>query len=257
MAGGSWATEPWPSVINLRDIGGKVTHEGLCVRRHVVYRSGNFDHTVPDDALSVVQRLHLADYYDLRAAAGESEDPLGPPALRDAGVHYHNLPIDGHDDPMLRIAQPNTTEWAAFYDRTLARHGATFIKLMDALAQGETPAVFGCTLGKDRTGIATALLLSALGVDDQAIVADYAASTAGLANHLDDMRASYERLAISREDFGHYWMTAHAASMQQFLDHVRQNYGGVVPALRTLGMSPNLLNAWRARMLAVSLADCV
>ncbi len=251
------ANEPWPTVINLRDIGGKVTHEGLCVRRNVVYRSGNFDHTRADDALALVQRLHLADYYDLRAGAKESDDPHGPVVLREAGVQYHNLPIDGHDDPLLRMAQPDPGQWAAFYGRTLQQHGATLIKLMDALAQGESPAVYGCTLGKDRTGIATALLLSALGVEDEAIIADYAASSAGLAGHLDAMRSSYERLHLSREDFAHYWMTAHPATMQQFLDHIRQDYGGVVPALRTLGMSPALLNAWRARMLAVSLADCL
>lgn len=243
------------SVVNFRDLGGKITRDGLCVRRQRVFRSGNYDHTSAADAGALVERTALRDYYDLRAT-GEAQGGLGPAVLADLGVRYHGLPMDSHDDPMLKVAQPTPTQWTDFYLRTLTRHGGTFIALMETLSRDDAAAVYGCSLGKDRTGMATALLLGALGVDDDTVVADYAASSAGLAAHVDAMRAAYEYLGISRDDYARFWMTAHASTMREFLDNVRQTYGGVVPALRALGMSQHLLDAWRARMLSTSLVDC-
>jgi protein-tyrosine phosphatase len=47
----------------------------------------------------------------------------------------------------------------------------------DALAEGEAPIVVNCSAGQDRTGIASALLLTALGVPRDVIVQDYLLST--------------------------------------------------------------------------------
>ena len=45
--------------------------------------------------------------------------------------------------------------------------------LIDALANGELPALLHCTAGKDRTGVLVAVLLKMLGVQHDAILADY------------------------------------------------------------------------------------
>ena len=52
-------------------------------------------------------------------------------------------------------------------------HGPTFGRLLARLAERHTPLVFHCTAGKDRTGMGAALLLSALGVSRDDIMADY------------------------------------------------------------------------------------
>jgi protein-tyrosine phosphatase len=48
-----------------------------------------------------------------------------------------------------------------------------FSALFRQLASGNVPLVFNCTAGKDRTGVATALLLTALGVPHETILRDY------------------------------------------------------------------------------------
>ena len=53
------------------------------------------------------------------------------------------------------------------------RHGPTFGRFLRHLLSHPTPVVFHCTAGKDRTGFAAALLLSALGVERDAIMQDY------------------------------------------------------------------------------------
>jgi protein-tyrosine phosphatase len=46
-------------------------------------------------------------------------------------------------------------------------------ELFVRLADGQLPLVFNCTAGKDRTGVAAALVLTALGVPHEAIYEDY------------------------------------------------------------------------------------
>lgn len=48
-----------------------------------------------------------------------------------------------------------------------------FAELFDHLLQSDTPVVFHCTAGKDRTGLAAALILHALGVSHEVVVQDY------------------------------------------------------------------------------------
>jgi protein-tyrosine phosphatase len=55
--------------------------------------------------------------------------------------------------------------------------GAQFRGLFDLLLEdGRTPLLFHCSAGKDRTGFATALLLSALGVSWDVVMQDYLAT---------------------------------------------------------------------------------
>ena len=53
-----------------------------------------------------------------------------------------------------------------------------YTPLFDSLLSNKTisPMLFHCTAGKDRTGIAAALILYALGVDEQTIFEDYEAT---------------------------------------------------------------------------------
>ena len=50
-------------------------------------------------------------------------------------------------------------------------------RVLATLADAEAPAVYHCAAGKDRTGVMSAVLLGLLGVEDEVIVADYAASS--------------------------------------------------------------------------------
>src|SRR5207248_11765553 len=54
-----------------------------------------------------------------------------------------------------------------------------FGALFDAVLAGG-PVLFHCAAGKDRTGVAAALLLTVLGADRDVVRADYAASAAAL-----------------------------------------------------------------------------
>jgi len=65
----------------------------------------------------------------------------------------------------------------SFYTE-LAPFKARYKPLFDSLLanDGNSPVLFHCTAGKDRTGIAAALILYALGVNEETIFADYEAT---------------------------------------------------------------------------------
>jgi len=95
--------------------------------------------------LSYWARDYELSFGDLRGLLG-SDLPTGEQARAAMATVYRELPF----------------EQAGAYGELFRR-----------LADGEAPLVFNCSAGKDRTGIAAALILSALGVPEETIVEDY------------------------------------------------------------------------------------
>lgn len=167
---------------NFRDLGGYPAGEKQRVRWGRLYRSGTLSNVTPAGHATLRElgirvlcdfrtqrererevvdwtgdgRTLLAWDYDpklvsvraLLSSAGVSRDSgLTPAAARRAMIElYRELPT--------RLAEP--------YSSLFAR-----------LAAGDLPLVFGCAAGKDRTGVAAALVLSALGVSREIILNDY------------------------------------------------------------------------------------
>ena len=67
------------------------------------------------------------------------------------------------------------------YEKILLQHGDVVVRALQEIADtGDEAVVVHCTAGKDRTGIVVALALTAVGVDRETVVADYAATQANL-----------------------------------------------------------------------------
>src|SRR5262249_61406661 len=96
----------------------------------------------------------------------------------------------------------------------------------ETLAATDPPAVSHCAAGKDRTGVVSAILLGLLGVPDEVIVADYAATQ-------ENLDAIIERLMSTK---GYHVMlsalppdTLHAEpqTMRTFLARMRATHGSI------------------------------
>src|SRR5437764_285942 len=53
------------------------------------------------------------------------------------------------------------------------KYAGQYAKILQRLASGDLPAVEHCTAGKDRTGVFSAILLTALGVPREVVIQDY------------------------------------------------------------------------------------
>ncbi|MDQ0238810.1 tyrosine-protein phosphatase [Arthrobacter bambusae] len=127
----------------------------------------------------------------------------------------------------------------------------------DWVAESLRPATQGkrtlihCSLGKDRTGVVSALALLATGADRAAVVADYAASTAALPTMLETMSAAWRLavLEVPEEAFSPSLMLLQSpeAAMEYFLDRFGHEFGDAADYLRVAGLSGSELDGLRRR----------
>jgi protein-tyrosine phosphatase len=169
---------PLQGAINFRDLGGYTTTDGHHVKWHVIYRSADISKLTPAD-LDTLNARHIVYDVDLRGTqeSAKAPDKLNPgtdyilcPAGSDslnAAMFQHLAGMTSGGDSMMLVWYTNTAYLTA-------RYKPFFGKLL-VMPSGDA-LLFHCTAGKDRTGIAAALLLYALGVPYETIRQDYEAT---------------------------------------------------------------------------------
>ncbi|KAN0000206.1 hypothetical protein ACTFIZ_000665 [Dictyostelium cf. discoideum] len=95
------------------------------------------------------------------------------------------------------------------------------------------PIMYYCSLGKDRTGMVSALLLSALGVSRQVVIDDYAKSEANIAQFIDQIKKYFTRVGLAKDEF----VRSHRWTMEGLLTWIDKMYGGVPGYLDNIGFS--------------------
>lgn len=215
---------PLPGTRNLRDVGGYPTMDGRRTRWRRLFRTDALD-SLPDDSQAALIGLGLRQAIDLR---WPSEVERAPSVFQgSARVRYRSIPLLAfeQDDPTPHLGL------VGMYRRILDERGAHLVDVVRAvIAPDGAPVAIGCAAGKDRTGVAVAIILSAVGVRREIVVEDYAMSAGFFARpvddpHLVDWRAS----PIETESPPEY--------MDDVLRHLDERHGGAVALLRTGGMT--------------------
>ncbi len=167
---------PFEGITNFRDLGGYRTRSGRWVRWGQVFRSDAL-HGMSESDRALYDELGLRTVYDLRREVECAERPnpmpsrnlpiLSRPAGDDTAVTFNGTTGEDGERILLDI-------YLGHIEHAAAQFGDLFSALADPVA---LPAVFHCHAGKDRTGLAAALLLAALGVERKAILDDYELTT--------------------------------------------------------------------------------
>jgi protein-tyrosine phosphatase len=163
---------------NFRDLGGYLTADGRTVRRGAVFRSAHLGGLTDADRLAI-GRLGVRTVVDLRGVDEAAETPHRIDGLECRIVGAHIEPgvgekirgalADGSANPFVMMGF--LTDHYRDYPRRCA---PGFRTLFATLSDGaHRPLVFHCTAGKDRTGFASALLLTLLGVPWETVMEDY------------------------------------------------------------------------------------
>jgi rhodanese-related sulfurtransferase len=224
-------------VPNLRDVGGVGTVDGHVVRDGLLLRSAlpAADDLVPSDFA-----WPPALVIDLRSPRELEE---GHP-LDSLGARVINLPL-------LESLRPDAN--FDVYDGTLAglyrlvTHAAPhlLVELVHEVAGADGPVLVHCAAGKDRTGIAVALVLRLLGVDRDLVLADYILSEQA-AESVDQRLKRDERVS----DIPPSFFVVAPEALDAVLDVWDAHPGGVNGWFAEAGGDASLLDRLRARFLA-------
>lgn len=176
---------------NFRDLGGLVTLDGRTVKKGRILRSGQL-RKASDADIAELESLGLKAVIDLRT----HEETVNKPDRVPAGAEWIFCPVREELKNFVPgdIESMQVSAWEKMYlsvhtgridiDRILRDSYVGFVtsdigisgyrKLFDTfIAIPEGAILFHCSAGKDRTGLAAMLLLTALGVSREDIIRDY------------------------------------------------------------------------------------
>jgi protein-tyrosine phosphatase len=182
--------------VNFRDLGGYRTADGRVTKWGVLYRSGSPAGLTEKDMDALAKR-GIRTVCDLRASDERAAEP-SPFATRSDVAYWTRDYAAEASDLMKVLGGPDASAARSreamiqLYRKLPEEHAASYRQMFAYLAEGKVPLAFNCSAGKDRTGVAAALVLSLLGVPRETIVADYA-----LSDDIVDYKAQIQKNASS------------------------------------------------------------
>lgn len=247
---------PFEGVPNFRDVGGYRATDGKWVRMGLLYRSSVLTLT-PSDLATVQNDLDIRHVYDLRSPAEISATPDVIPS-NVSYVDYNVIAALSTSTPPQPVPPTNLTEDAAYLDwgytlqMTAAPARQNWHDLFTSLAVASGPSIIHCNGGQDRTGLATALLLSILDVPWTTVQSDYELTFKYLAGS-ELQAASFASMPPAQRQLAEYTQS-HPEWMVQRLDAafaaIHQQYGSIQNyAINGLGLTPSTLMKLRAKYL--------
>lgn len=184
---------PFERASNFRDLGGYRTRDGRSVRWRMLFRADSPHLFTPRDQTRFRDELRIVTVIDLREPASVER---GSVEFLDGETRHH---VPFLDDEALRLYRDQgsvaSAEWYLEILRGAGRIGGV-ARIFELLADPDSyPAMFHCSLGKDRAGVLAALVLSVLGVDDEQVLDDYALSERYMGPIRERIRNRLEALA--------------------------------------------------------------
>ena len=167
---------------NLRDVGGYRTMDGRELMKGLLYRSDHLSKVTKRD-IEKVAALGVKTVYDLRSEEERKRDPQRLPKI--VSMEVVSLPVFYQGlDPYVtarRIVISGDVEEGEFHHLMIEAYRAYALdfrsqwsSLLKGLAEpGTLPALIHCTYGKDRTGVAVAIILRSLGVPREKVMEGY------------------------------------------------------------------------------------
>jgi protein-tyrosine phosphatase len=238
---------PLTGATNFRDLGGYMGHEGRPVQWRKIFRSDHLA-SLDENDLRQLKTLEIGRTFDFRGVTESQSQPYQWP-----GIQRHSLSIEPTVVQRLQAQHLSGKPLSAAdaldamqttYRDFVKSDSHRFAELFDHMLTKPEPLLFHCTAGKDRTGLAAALILSALGVSEKDIWQDYL-----LTNQLYK-RNSTGASNLSPDVLKIVW-EVQASFLQSSLDVIQQDHGGMHNYLsQQLKLSPAALDKLRTTYLA-------
>ena len=217
--------------VNFRDLGGHQAVDGRRVRWGQVFRSDNLGRLTDRDVI-FLQTMGIRLVCDFRTPAEikklPDRYPSGPDgqSLRLPIRHGESDPADTFD----RIKNGDigwmTEEYMINgYIKNIDHFAPLWATFFKTLAEpSNRPLVFHCTGGKDRAGVAAALILLVLDVPEETIIGDHGLSNLYIATVLESIYDRIRTMGVDPDSISAYF-TAPKNAIIAVLEHLKKVYG--------------------------------
>ena len=220
------------SSYNTRELGGFKTADGSITKNNVYWRSDVLSEPQADD-ISKLLSAHITTIIDMRTEAERARTPNTLSELSE--FEYHHFPIvEGSGVPESLEAVP-----LSYMSIAVAEN---MPKVMKVLAEAENGVLFHCTAGKDRTGVVSAIILMACGVDRDIIVRDYVISREYNHKRLEAFLAAHPE--VDRNI-----VLANEKSMNGFIDLFEKRFGTAERYFEYIGLSAECADMIRKKLM--------
>lgn len=243
---------------NFRDLGGYQTSDGRRTKPGIIFRSGDSGNLTTSD-IQIVSQIAPKLIVDLRSQKEVSANEIRWPR-ENAEFVAANILAD------LRAGNKSITEFLlhdpspggagrmmeATYSVLPNVLGPTIFHIAQRLAEGASPVIFHCSVGRDRAGITAATLLFALGVPRDTVIADYLSTNihidAGFIRGITSAFLLTEGTTLDEEalDILTYARIEHFHSAMKT---VNIEYGSMDGYLDAIGINASLRASLRDRLL--------
>ncbi|GIH11145.1 protein-tyrosine-phosphatase [Rhizocola hellebori] len=225
----------------MRDLGGLPTASGGRIREGALIRADSLTR-LTEDGVAQVKAAGVRRIVDLRNVDEATDHPFA------SELDLYRLAplIDPAREPDRNKSAERSL--ADIYCSSLERNTRSIVEGVTAIADApDGTVVVHCAVGKDRTGMMVALVLSVAGVPDEVIAEDYALSTECLRADHEEILASITDEALRRKAVER--MSSRPETMTTLLSFVRQRWGGVAEYLQAHGITADQLSRLHARLV--------
>ena len=245
---------------NFRELGGYEADEGKHVKWGQIWRGIPTCKLTSEADRAKLDALGLRLILDLRSVEEAKKEPDyvpdGARLVQICGLcaeDGHEIAFAPGDIDRLMASAPEGYDVPRVLYRRMLTGNKAFKELFRALEAGETPILFHCSAGKDRTGVAAMLILLALGASDETICADYAQTNVCRRAEIEAvMQEHADEIAADPSCRNHYYRMAGVSpeAAPFVLDTIRSQFGSAENYLEAeYGLTPARLMRLRRMYL--------
>ncbi|MDZ7726836.1 MAG: tyrosine-protein phosphatase [Dehalococcoidia bacterium] len=229
---------------NVRHLAGYETRHGSRTHARDIIRSASL-HRLTENGIGTLYDTGVRTVVDFRS--DQEREREATPDMGRWGIKNVHAPVFNGDASPAGLARDSFPGYSHVYRRFLDIGADAYRTLFETVADAEGAVVFHCAAGKDRTGVAAALLLDLGGATDDAIVADYRHTETLLKPLIPEWLPKMQERGIN-EERAHQLLAAPEEAIRTALETVREQHGGAEGYLRHLGLSTTAISAVRARI---------
>lgn len=212
------------TTLNTRDLGGyridgteNYTRYGRLIRSDVATNPSEKD-------IEFLKNTGITTIIDTRSSEEKEKKPHGLAGME--GFDYYDLPIvEGSGVPESVDAVPDS-----YYRIALSPNTANVFK---TIANAKYGVMYGCTAGKDRTGVISALILWLCGIRKSDIVYDYMRTKENSKSRFEMIHENFPELDMNI-------VIPNENNIIKLFEMIEDNYGNVEKYFESIGISSEL-----------------